>query len=147
MRNFALFVAAIATTACGVAPNPAALDPRADACTTCRMIVADRHFASQIVAPYEEPRFFDDFGCLQRYLERTELPRGAAIFVADHRTGAWISADAAVYSRSVTGTAPMGSPIMAHVSAASRAADPDAAGGAEIDKDTALGRVKSGGTR
>ena len=42
--------------------------PRTTPCGYCRMIVSDQRFASQIVAPYEEPRFFDDLGCLARYL-------------------------------------------------------------------------------
>jgi copper chaperone NosL len=115
-------------------PNPAVLDPRADACATCRMMVSDPRFASQIVAPYEEPKFFDDLGCLANYLQRTPaLPAGAVVYVADHRTKAWVPANRAVFTRLPGRAAPMGSPIVAHDTAASREADPEAAGGAPID--------------
>jgi len=128
---------------------PAALDPRTDTCATCRMVVSDARFASQIVAPYEEPRFFDDLGCLADYLRRTPtLPRGAVVFVADHRTRAWVLADRAVYTRVSGRTAPMGSSIIAHESPASRDADPDAAGGTPVDRRDVLPDVaRPGGGR
>ncbi|HKW01749.1 MAG TPA: hypothetical protein VJN96_18110 [Vicinamibacterales bacterium] len=134
MRNVAVLVLLLSSVACSGRTVPATLDPHADACGSCRMIVADQHFASQIVAPYQEPRFFDDFGCLQRHLSRTTLPPGAVIFVADHRTGEWIRADSAMYSRVAAIAAPMGSHIIAHASLASRQADPDAASAAYVDR-------------
>jgi copper chaperone NosL len=132
--HLAIAVAALAA-ACGSAPPPpATLDPGADACSYCRMIVSDTRFASQIVAPYEEPRFFDDLGCLGHYLANSpELPAGAVVYVADHRTKGWVRADRAVYTRVDALSAPMGSHVIAHESDASRRADPDAAGGVAID--------------
>jgi copper chaperone NosL len=109
-------------------PAPASLDTAHDACRHCRMIVSNERFASQIVAPHAEPMFFDDLGCLGRHLaDGPALPDGAAIYVADHRTAAWVRAELAVYTRAVP-AGPMGSPFMAHESAASRDADPDAEG-------------------
>ena len=136
MRSLVALVLLASSAACSGRAAPATLDPHADACGSCRMIVADQHFASQIVAPYQEPRFFDDFGCLQRYLDRTTLPSGAVIFVADHRTGDWIAADSAVYSRADAIAAPMGSHIIAHASLASRQADPDAASAEDVARQT-----------
>jgi copper chaperone NosL len=133
----------ILATACAVsAPQPAALHGGQDACGNCRMIVSDPQFASQIVAPNEEPKFFDDMGCLARYLANTPaLPAGAVAYVADHRTKAWVRADLAVYSRVDALMAPMGSHIVAHASAASRDADADAAKGTLVT----LGDVFAGG--
>jgi len=135
MRNVVMLLLVI-TAGCASRPEPATLDPHADACGSCRMIVADQHFASQIVAPNEEPRFFDDFGCLQRYLAQHPLPAGAVIFVADHRTGEWITAEAAVYSRADGLAAPMGSHIVAHRSIPSKQADPSAASAVTLDRPT-----------
>jgi len=57
------------------------------------------------------------------------LPPGARAFVADHRTGEWVPAESAVYSRAPIDT-PMGSHLIAHASAASRDLDPQARGAA-----------------
>jgi copper chaperone NosL len=106
------------------------------------MIVSDQPFASQIVAPNEEPKFFDDMGCLARYLANTPaLPVGAVAYVADHRTRVWVRADQAVYTRVDSLAAPMGSHVVAHESAASRDADADTAKGAPVT----LGDVFAGG--
>ncbi len=123
----ALCLLAALAAACGSgAPEPAALDTRNEQCASCRMAVSDARFASQLVAPGELPRFFDDLGCLADYLRAGKAPAGAVAFVADHRTKAWLRADRAVYSR-VRGLAtPMGSHVIAHESEASRDADPDA---------------------
>jgi len=42
--------------------RPADLQP-GTACAYCRMTLVDPKLASQIVAPGEEPRVFDDLGC------------------------------------------------------------------------------------
>jgi copper chaperone NosL len=114
--------------------QPATLDTANDACAECRMTVSASRFASQIVAPGEEVRFFDDLGCLAAYLHgRPALPAGAAVYVADYRTREWVAADAAVYTK-VTGLeTPMGSHVIAHASAASRDADPAARGAEAVD--------------
>jgi copper chaperone NosL len=113
--------------ACSRGPvGPAALDTRNEACAHCRMAVSSQRFAGQLVAPGEEPRFFDDLACLAAYLKaHPQLPRGASAYVADHRTGDWVLADRAVYSRAAVET-PMGSHLIAHASAASRDLDPAA---------------------
>ncbi|HUL74926.1 MAG TPA: hypothetical protein VLT86_17570 [Vicinamibacterales bacterium] len=139
---------AIGTACRSGVPQPAALDTTNDACGTCRMVVSDARFASQIVAPHEEPVFFDDLGCLAGYLERTTaLPRGAMIYVADHRTREWVPAERAVYTRLRDPAAPMGSPIIAHGSTASRDADPDASPGAPVDLRDVFPSGLHGGTR
>lgn len=122
---------AVLTAACTPGPpEPAALDTRNESCGFCRMAVSEARFASQIAAPSEEPRFFDDIGCLAHYLSAgPKLPRGAVAFVADHRTRTWVRADRAVYTRVDALGTPMGSHLIAHADAASRDADPDAAGG------------------
>jgi copper chaperone NosL len=134
MRRGALLLALAVLPACrsGV-PAPARLDTRNDACAFCRMAASDARFAAQLVAPAEEPRFFDDIGCLRSWLARqTSLPTGAVAYVADHRTRAWVRADRAVYTRAEGVETPMSSHVIAHADANSRDSDPDAKGGTPL---------------
>jgi copper chaperone NosL len=114
-------------------PAPAPLDTANEACRHCRMMVSDARFAAQLVAPAEEPLFFDDVGCLRDFLgERPALPSGAVAYVADHRSGRWVRAVQAVYARVPSLATPMGSHLVAHEDAASRAGDPETSGGAPM---------------
>lgn len=111
-------------------PAPAPLDTANEACRHCRMMVSDARFAAQLVAPGEEPLFFDDPGCLRDFLAENPDPKTAfTAYVADHRTRAWVRAERAVYTRLEGLSSPMDSHLMAHADAASRAADPEAQGG------------------
>jgi copper chaperone NosL len=125
---------ALAAAACTRGPaRPAPVDTRNDACAHCRMAVSDARFAAQLAAPGEEPRFFDDIGCLRDFLAKgPRLPRGAVAFVADHRTREWVRASGALFTRQGSLETPMGSQLVAHASAASRDADPAAAGGTPV---------------
>jgi len=126
-------VLALAVVSCGGGtPEPAALDTRNEACASCRMAVSSAVFASQLVAPGELPRFFDDLGCLADYLRAGKTPAGATAFVTDHRTKAWVRADRAVYTRVPGLETPMGSHVIAHADAASRDADPEARTGQPV---------------
>jgi copper chaperone NosL len=127
----ALALAALLAAACASGPPaPAVLDTRNDACAWCRMAVSEARFAAQLVAPSEEPRFFDDVGCLGHFLAAQKtLPANAVAYVADHRTRAWVRAGAAVYTHVAALSTPMGSHLVAHADAASRDADADARGG------------------
>lgn len=126
---------ALALAACARGPaRPATLDTRNDACAHCRMAVSDPRFAAQLAAPGEEPRFFDDLGCLRDWLAKgPALPRGAVAFVADHRTRQWVRAAGALYTHQPPLETPMSSHLLAHADAASRDADPAAAGGKALD--------------
>lgn len=136
-------------TACGPGGSPpATLDTAHDACAYCRMIVSDRHFAAQIVAPLEEPKFFDDLGCLANYLKTgAPLPARAIVYVADHSTLTWIPAQEAVFTRVDSLTAPMGSHVVAHQSGATRAADPAARGGTPVGRQDVFPTGPPGGAR
>jgi copper chaperone NosL len=93
------------------------------------MAVSEPRFASQVLAPGEVPRFFDDLGCLTSYLKARRLPAETAVYVTDHRSRAWVAAAAAVYTRVPTIATPMGSHLVAHADAASRDQDALARGG------------------
>jgi copper chaperone NosL len=133
MRGVARFaIAALIATApaCRGGPvRPGVLDTHNDVCSSCRMPVSDPRLAAQLAGPGEEPRFFDDIGCLRDFLAKAGSPRsGAVAYVADHGTGRWTPASSAVFSRCPAVETPMGSHVIAHSDAASRSADPSAAG-------------------
>lgn len=112
------------------APLPAQPDTRNDACSWCRMAVSDLRFAAQLVAPNEEPRFFDDIGCLATFLKAGGAPaKGQIAFVADHRTKQWVRASTALYTKVPGLLTPMNSFLIAHADAVSRDADDSAKGG------------------
>jgi copper chaperone NosL len=111
-------------------PRPAVLDTKNETCSWCRMAISQPGFAGQVVAPSEEPKFFDDVGCLGHYVAGSKaLSKDAVAYVADHRTRAWVRAGAAIYTRVASLETPMGSHLVAHADAASRDADPDARSG------------------
>jgi copper chaperone NosL len=103
------------------------------------MVVSDAHFAAQMVASGEEPIFFDDLGCLRDYLRQQAPPAGAALYVADHRSGAWVPAASALYTRLMGTVTPMGGGVVAHADEASRRADSIAAGGTRLPASAILG--------
>ena len=119
-----LSLLAVACAAGDSSPSPAALDTRHDACASCRMPVSDARLAAQLVAPGEEPVFFDDIGCLRDYVSgHPEAASRAMAWVSDHRTSVWTAAADARFSRCPALETPMGSHLVAHASAASRDAD------------------------
>src|SRR5262249_17445812 len=100
LQKMMLVLAGVALAACGSGPpQPAPLDPRSEACSSCRMAVSELRFAAQVVAPGELPRFFDDLGCLGTFVKAGRAPEAATAFVAEHRTRNWLRADRAVYTR------------------------------------------------
>jgi len=146
MAKSILIASLLLAAACGPRTlAPAALNAAGDQCGTCRMVISDQRFASQIVAPYEEPRFFDDLGCLTNYLAGASLPKDAVVYVADHRTKAWVRADAAVYTRVDRLSGAMGSHVVAHASVDSRRADTEAASGTPLSYSAVFPDVKLAG--
>ncbi len=126
-RAVTLFVAVALGCSSGKA-LPSILDTKNDSCAFCRMPVSDAHLAAQLAAPGEETKFFDDIGCLRDFLEHNAPPRTETVaYVADHRTGAWVRASAAVFGRCPALETPMGSHLIAHADAFSR--DHDAGSG------------------
>jgi copper chaperone NosL len=103
------------------------------------MLVSDPRTAAQLVAPGEEPLFFDDLGCLGRYLREHPPRRGAMVYVADHRTGKWVPAREAVYVLQPSASTPMGSHLLGYGSASSRDSDPVAQGGRSVRAADVLG--------
>lgn len=105
------------------------------------MLVSDPRTAAQLVSPGEEPLFFDDLGCLGRYLREHPVRPGARVYVADHRTGTWVAAREAVYVLQPSASTPMGSHLLAYGSASSRESDPVARGGRSVPAGDVLGEA------
>jgi copper chaperone NosL len=93
-------------------------------CAFCRMSIADVHLAGEVAAPGEEPRQYDDIGCLADDLKKRPLARGARAFVADYQSGALVPAAHAAYTRLDTIETPMMSHVVAHADEAARDRDP-----------------------
>jgi copper chaperone NosL len=124
-----ILLAALVAGACASGPAPPAkVALGQDACAHCRMTLVSQSTAAQIARRGDDPVFFDDFGCLRDYLGSHATPGDAVVYVAGHRTSDWVNARSAVFTRTSTAT-PMGSGLLAHADAASRDADPAAAGG------------------
>jgi copper chaperone NosL len=141
----ALLLVALAAGCGGGALVPVPLDTRTEHCRSCQMPVSDIHTAAQIVAPGDEPVFFDDLACLATYAGRGALPAGAVAFVADHRSGQWVEARAAVFSE-VTGLAtPMASGLVAHVDARARAEDLASREYRDVERTRVLGAARGAG--
>ena len=126
----ALIATVLVTTGCAGsgASGPLAIDLGRDACSHCRMAIVSMATAGEIVAAGEEPRLFDDLGCLRDFAASSPLAPDAVVFVADHRTGVWIEAGHAVFTRTTLQT-PMGSGLLAHADDVSRDLDQSARGG------------------
>jgi copper chaperone NosL len=141
-------LAAVALSCGSGKPAPATLDTRHDACANCRMAVSSARFASQIVAPGEDPLFFDDLGCLAAYLrDHAARSAGTVAYVADHRTSQWVPAADAVFTMVPALETPMGSHVIAHASRASRDADVTTRDGTPVDAAGFFGNRLPGGTR
>ena len=134
VRGLAAVLLLAALAGCSRGPAaPVALDTKNDRCCWCRMAVSNARFAAQLASPSEEPRAFDDIGCLATFLKSGGAPaKGQIAYVADHRTKAWVRAAAAVYTKRPGLDTPMGSGLVAHADGTSRDADAEAAGGEPI---------------
>jgi copper chaperone NosL len=118
-----LLVAILVLGGCGGADDPPPPIQAGTPCAFCRMTIANAHVAAEVVAPGEEPRQYDDIGCLAGDLQKRPLPSRARAFVADYATGALVPAADAVYTRVESIETPMMSHIVAHATAAARDAD------------------------
>lgn len=145
MKASVAAILALGAAACASGPpQPVAIDTLNDQCAACRMVISDPAFAAQVVAAGEEPRLYDDLQCLRDGLAAATPAGDARIFVADHRTGAWVAADAALYLRIPDLATPMASHWVAYADETSRRADPYAAAGVALAAADVLGHEVAG---
>jgi copper chaperone NosL len=117
----------VVLASCGGGARPVPIETGTP-CSFCRMTIADPRLAAEIVAAGEEPRQYDDIGCLVNDLRKRPAPDGVA-FVSDYRSGTLVPAATAVYTRVDAIATPMASHLVAHADAAARDADPRVRGG------------------
>jgi copper chaperone NosL len=146
-RSLCLLVAILMLAACGGAGDPPPPIQAGTPCAFCRMTISDAHYAAAVVSPGEEPRQYDDIGCLAGDLQKRPLASRARAFVADYVTGALVPAGDAVYTRVESIETPMMSHIVAHATAAARDADPRIPGSGirQTPKDVFGATVPGGG--
>ena len=70
------------------------------------MLISESTHAAQAVAPGEEPRFYDDRGCLAA--DVAALPDGARLFVQLDGGSGWIEARDAFFAFPADARTPMG---------------------------------------
>jgi copper chaperone NosL len=70
------------------------------------MLISNLNDAAQMVTPGEEPRFYDDRGCLAK--EAASLPSGARLFVQLDGAAGWIEARDAFFAFPSGARTPMG---------------------------------------
>ena len=138
VRGLITIVLTMSACASGL-PQPVAIDLGRDVCAHCRMVISSRATAAQIVSPGEEPRLFDDIGCLRSDIAGTPPPAGSLIVVADHVTGDWLVLEDAVLTEVPQLQTPMGSGLIAHRSTLDRDGDPAARGGRPVAASALLG--------
>lgn len=66
-----------------------------DKCSCCQATIKNSAFASEIIAVDGTVYRFDDFKCLETFMQNPKAPRPEAIFVKDYETRAWILFDQA----------------------------------------------------
>jgi copper chaperone NosL len=70
-----------------------------DKCSYCQMTIRNSAFASEIIGADGNVYTFDDYKCLESFMQKSDAPRIEAIFVKDYETRTWIPYDHATIVR------------------------------------------------
>lgn len=111
-----LLLAVTLVIACAAGELQPAKPDASTSCAACRMMVSDLRFAGQLIAHGEEPRFFDDIGCMRNYLEDHRSDAEWRGFVTDYRTHQWTAIERANFWKCKSIETPMASHIVASAS-------------------------------
>ena len=84
-----------------------------DICDYCRMAISQLNFACEIVTPDGSAYKFDDIGCMVRYTEEREIPKGSILFVRDFYTMEWVQIEKAMFVKSSKIMTPMNFGVVA----------------------------------
>ena len=120
----ALLSAACSTTVTG--PPEIVVDHTA--CSHCGMFVSEPIYAAAYQADGQEPRVFDDIGCLLDAVRR-ETAWPANVWVQDAAGAGWLDADEAIYVSSPRLRTPMSGGLLAYADLAAADAAATAHGG------------------
>jgi hypothetical protein len=88
----------LAALACQPAGGPAAIAYDREPCAHCGMLISDAAFASQLELEGEDPKSFDDPGCLLRYRAERQ-PRWRAAWYHHLREPRWIAEPDVAFER------------------------------------------------
>lgn len=108
-----LWLAVVPAVSCGSEPSPSELVLGQEICSYCRMTIVQPELAAQAVQS-DRTDFFDEPGCLARWVLQQSPPSEAALFVADFENGRWLDARKAFYVQSASLPTPMGSGLAAY---------------------------------
>jgi copper chaperone NosL len=107
---------ALMLAACESRPRgPVGLE-RDDACASCRMLISEHRYATELIDHGGETYKFDDIACMLRFAHSRGIERsGAKFYVTDYTSGSdWIDASAAYFVRLRSSvSSPMGSGYVA----------------------------------
>jgi nitrous oxide reductase accessory protein NosL len=67
--------------------------------TECKMVITDTTHAAEVIAPDGKTWFFDDPGCMIKWIEDKPFKKEAVIWVKAVDTGKWIDAKKAWYAQ------------------------------------------------
>jgi copper chaperone NosL len=143
MRKSMVVLAAL-LAACSGTLAPVTIE-KGTPCAFCRMTISDPRLAAEVIAPGEEPRVYDDIGCLANDLRQRPAPADARAFVADFGTGALLPAESAVYTRVESVSTPMSSHLVAHATVGERDGDARVRGGTPVSGADVFGGTLPGG--
>lgn len=85
-------------------------------CSHCGMLVSEPAYAAAYHAPREEPRVFDDIGCMLEAI-RHETASPITVWLQDASGGGWIDANKAVFVSSSRIHTPMRGGVLAYADA------------------------------
>ncbi len=68
-------------------------------CSDCTMMIKKYKFSAQVILPNEETYFFDDIGCMIRWLDKQEDKEKIKVFVYTLDTRTYIDPKDALFSR------------------------------------------------
>jgi hypothetical protein len=69
-------------------------------CSACGMPVNEFSYSAQVIATDGRTWFFDDIGCMVKWVTASDFEKAPAVWVPDLTTGKWIDGRTAWYSRS-----------------------------------------------
>ena len=100
MRRRALLQLALVAIAAACTEPTTPVDPvwGKQPCGSCGMIVGDRRYAAQTLAPNGQRVYFDDLGCMVKYIADRKIAP-ARMWVHEAHGDRWLDARAARYAR------------------------------------------------
>jgi copper chaperone NosL len=116
--RLAVVAFALLAAACGAkASGPPEITVDRTACSHCGMFVSEPVYAAAYQAGGNEPRVFDDIGCMLKAI-RTETASPITVWLQDAAGAGWIDAQAATIVASPRIPTPMSGGLLAYADAA-----------------------------